>query len=146
MLIQYDIDSGKVLVVSYGDDLNWTDEQVNSFEESIGPVTKRMVKLQDAPVGEKFYAYNNSPPTLEDFQLLGIVKDKSTVLANGTDIVTFTGVPPETNIWIDNASTPLVSDNTGVFEFASLDAGRYHISFRKYGYEWDFHEVIAEWP
>lgn len=72
---------------------------------------------------------------------LGITQDKTAISANGTDTVTFSGVPSGTACTIDSATPVIITD--GTLEFTATTAGTYTLLFTNFPQTPATFEVVA---
>lgn len=141
MIINYDIETGKIVTTSYGMDEPWTDEDTVAFNTQNEEAGIAAAKLDDADTTRAYYDVSSSSlKAISDFEDLSASKDE--LISNGTDYIEFTNIPEGTKIYVDHSLIGEM-DSSGIYRFSCSDAGSYHLLMKKLGYNWFYKEVIA---
>jgi len=141
MIINYDIETGKIVTTSYGMDGPWTDEDTAAFNAENEEAGIAAAKLDDTDTTRVYYdASSSSLKPISDFENLSISKDE--LISNGSDYIEFTDIPEGTKIYVDQSLIGEM-DSSGIYRFSCSDAGSYDILFKKLGYNWFYMEVVA---
>jgi hypothetical protein len=69
-------------------------------------------------------------PTPTARPAMGITLDKTTIIANGTDTATFSGVPSGASVVIDGGAAETITD--GTLELSTATAGTYTFAFTNF--------------
>ena len=134
MIIQYEIETGKIMQAAYGTDNFWSEDQAVGIEEGY-----RAAKVEDNKNTAVLY-YDETDKSLNAVSYFNITASSDTVIADGSSYVEFTGIPEGSKVYVDESLIGEM-DSSGIYRFSCTDVGAYSILIKKFGYEWYYKGV-----
>ena len=136
MIIQYEIETGKIIQAAYGADDFWSEDQASGLEENC-----RAAKVDDNKNTAVLY-YNETDKSLNAVSYFDIVASSDTVIADGSSYIEFTGIPEGSKVYVDESLIGEM-DSSGIYRFSWTEVGVYSILIKKFGYEWYYKGVSS---
>tara|TARA_S200000501_G_scaffold348742_1_gene364197 strand:- start:186 stop:611 length:426 start_codon:yes stop_codon:yes gene_type:complete len=134
MIIQYEIETGKIMQAAFGADDFWSEDQTVGLAEGC-----RAAKVDDNK-NTAFLYYNETDKSLNSVSHFNIAASSDTVVADGSSYIEFTGIPEGSKVYVDESLIGEM-DSSGIYRFSCTDVGGYSIIIKKFGYEWYYKGV-----
>lgn len=143
MVIEYDIETGRIQGANYGLDFLWDAAKI-AHEESKNPNSRWVIIENEENIFGKYY--EEATQEILPLQSLPITRNflpDQAIRGDGIQKAIFQNIPENAKITIDDNS-PITMDSSGVLEFSATDPGLYRLYVKARGYEWEQFTVLVD--